>query len=172
MALLEIIQYPDPRLKQKSTPVSKVDARVKTLLENMAETMYDAPGIGLAAPQIGVNERIIVVHVSEDDDDEQVGKKPGKLYKVVNPEIVHKDGEIEYEEGCLSIPGIKENVKRAAVIVVKGLDENGKPFELEADGLLAVCFQHEIDHLDGVLFIDRLSQLKRTMIRSKLAKRG
>ena len=167
MAILEIIQYPDPRLREKCAEVTEINARIRNALDDMAETMYSAPGVGLAAAQIGMKERLIVADVG---DDEESGRT-GKLYKIVNPQIVHREGKLEYEEGCLSIPGIKEMVRRSERVVLQGLDENGEEFEVQADGLLSVCFQHEIDHLDGVLFIDHLSRVKRELINSRLAKR-
>ena len=167
MAVLEILQFPDPRLREKCIPVTAVDVRIRKIFEDMAETMYDAPGVGLAAAQVGVAERLIVVDVGDDEDE----GREARLYKMANPEIVHREGKLDYEEGCLSIPGIKDLVKRSAAVVVQGLDENGKEVEVEAEGLLAVCFQHEIDHLDGILFIDHLSRLKRELITSKITKR-
>ena len=170
MAILEIVKYPDPRLKKVSTPVTKIDTRIKTLLADMAETMYAAPGIGLAAPQVGVNERVIVLDLGSDEEEDGT-PIPARLYKIVNPEIVSAEGETEYEEGCLSIPSIKDVVTRSEKIVVRGLNEHSEPIEIAADGLLAICLQHEIDHLDGILFIDRLSAIKRNLIKAKLAKR-
>ena len=136
----------------------------------MAETMYAAPGIGLAAPQVGVNERLIVIDLGSDEEEDGT-PIPAKLYKIVNPEIVSSEGETEYEEGCLSIPSIKDVVTRAEKVVVRGFNEHGEPIEITADGLLSICLQHEIDHLDGILFIDRLSAIKRNLIKAKLAKR-
>lgn len=157
MALLEIVLYPDEGLREVCAPVPSVDDSIRQLLDNMAETMYDAPGIGLAAPQVGVSKRAIVVDVEGD-----------QLFKMVNPEIIHTEGQVDSEEGCLSIPDIRERIKRAERIKVKGLDETGAPFELEAEGMLAICLQHEIDHLNGVLFIDYLSRLKKQLIKGKL----
>lgn len=170
MAILDILKYPDPRLKKLSEPVNEVDDRVQRLLTDMAETMYAAPGIGLAAPQVGVNERLIVIDLGNDEAEDGT-PIPGRLYKIANPEIIHAEGEAEYEEGCLSIPSIKDVVTRAEQVVVRGLDEKSKQIEIAADGLLAICLQHEIDHLDGILFIDRLSTIKRNLIKAKLAKR-
>lgn len=167
MALLEILFFPDPRLREKSAPVEKIDDRIRKIFDDMAETMYAAPGIGLAAPQVGINERLIVVDIGED---EETGRAP-QLLKIANPEIVGEEGKLDYEEGCLSIPGIKDYVRRSEKVLLQGLDENGKSIEIQAEGLLAVCFQHEIDHLNGVLFIDHLSRLKREMILKRLAKR-
>lgn len=166
MAVLEIVKYPDPRLRQRCEPVPEVNDRIRTLLNDMAETMYAAPGIGLAAPQVGDLERVIVVDIG---DDEEAGTR-ARLYKLVNPEIIHREGTVEWEEGCLSIPSIKDRVKRSSRVVVRALDENAAPCELDATGLLAVCLQHEIDHIDGILFIDRLSRLRRELMRSKLAR--
>ncbi|MFN8390658.1 MAG: peptide deformylase [Bdellovibrionota bacterium] len=167
MAILEIVQYPDPRLREKCKPVDAITAKLQKTIDDMVETMYNAPGIGLAASQIGLDQRVIVVDIG---DDEETGKT-SHLYKIINPEIVERGGKIDYEEGCLSIPGIKETVRRASRVVLVGVDETGKELEVEAEGLLAVCFQHEIDHLDGVLFIDHLSRVKKELIKSRLAKR-
>ncbi|GIW47853.1 MAG: peptide deformylase [Deltaproteobacteria bacterium] len=164
MAVLKILTYPDPRLRKKSVPVEKIDKRIEKLLDDMAETMYDAPGIGLAAPQVGVNLRVIVVDISPREEN-----SPG-LIELVNPEIVLAEGEQIGEEGCLSIPGFVSEVRRKARVVVRGLDRKGKPVEIEGTGLLARAFQHEIDHLDGILFIDRLSRLKRELFKKKLEK--
>lgn len=161
MATLEILQYPDERLRRRAAPVERVDARIQRLVDDMLETMYAAPGIGLAAIQIGIDERVAVIDISEHKDDPLV---------LVNPEIVARDGSAESEEGCLSIPGVYEKVRRAERVTVRALDRDGEPFEQAVDGLLAVCVQHEIDHLDGRLFIDRLSLLKRQRIEKRLAK--
>ena len=163
MSILSILHYPDPRLHQVSEPVTEVDASIVQLAADMAETMYAAPGIGLAAPQIDVLKRIIVVDISHEKN---------QLMVLINPEIIEKEGDVEYEEGCLSVPGIYELLvnKRAEKIRVRALGLDGKVFELTADGLLAICLQHEIDHLDGKLFVDYLSELKRTRIRNKLKK--
>lgn len=163
MAVLPIITVPDPRLREIAKPVAKVDDRVRNILKDMAETMYEAPGIGLAGPQVGVMERIIVVDIGDKDED-----IPGKLFQLINPEIVEADGSIEFEEGCLSIPGIREKVIRPEHIKLRALDETGTQVEIEADGILAVCFQHEIDHLDGILFPDRLSRVRKELIKNKL----
>lgn len=163
MALLPILHYPDPRLHQSATPVTEFTAELKQLAEDMTETMYAAPGVGLAAPQVNVHQRLIVVDVSED--------KNG-LMVLVNPQIIAREGEQEYEEGCLSVPGIYGKITRAARVKVKAQDLDGAPFEVEADGLLAVCLQHEIDHLDGKVFVDYLSQLKQNRIRTKLLKQA
>jgi peptide deformylase len=163
MALLPIIHFPDPRLHTRAKPVAQVDARIRQLVQDMAETMYAAPGVGLAATQVDVHERVITIDVSEDKS---------KLLVLINPEILKRDGEQECEEGCLSVPGIYDVVRRSANIRVRALDINGKPFEFDADELLAVCVQHEMDHLDGKVFVEYLSQLKQNRIKSKLAKRA
>ena len=161
MATLPIITAPDRRLKVNSKPVETVDDEVRRLLDDMLETMYQAPGIGLASTQVGDPRRLVVIDVSEEHDDPLC---------LVNPEILERQGAEKNEEGCLSVPGIYEKVQRAERILVKALDRDGKPLEMEADGLLAVCIQHEIDHLDGKLFVDYLSNLKRQRIRKKLEK--
>lgn len=163
MALLPILHYPDPRLHTKATPVAVVDDRIRTLAADMAETMYAAPGVGLAASQVNVHERVIVIDVSED--------KSG-LMALINPEIIERSGEQTCEEGCLSVPGIYDTVTRAERVKVRALNEKGETIEFEADGLLAVCVQHEIDHLDGKVFVEYLSQLKQNRIKTKLAKRS
>lgn len=163
MALLPILHYPDARLHTTASPVINVDDAIRKLVRDMAETMYAAPGVGLAASQVDVHKRVIVIDVSED--------KTG-LRAFINPEIVSRSGEQFCEEGCLSVPGIYEKVKRAERVTVRALDEQGNAFELDANGLLAVCIQHEIDHLDGKVFVEYLSPLKQTRIRSKLAKRA
>lgn len=162
MAILEILNFPDPRLYTVAKPVKEVDARIRRLVDDMADTMYDAPGIGLAATQVNVHEQVIVIDTSQDKSD---------LLVLINPVITAKNGTQDYEEGCLSVPGIYEKVTRAETITVKALDRNGKPFTLEADGLLAVCIQHEIDHLLGKVFVEYLSPLKQTRIKNKLKKR-
>jgi len=164
MALLEILEFPDPRLRTKARPVdaSRVaEPAFQQLLDDMFETMYAAPGIGLAASQVDVHERFMVIDVSEEKDTPLV---------FVNPEILAREGEQVCQEGCLSVPGIFADVTRADRITVRATGRDGQPFELEADGLLAVCVQHEMDHLDGKLFVDYLSPLKREMVRKKLAK--
>ncbi|MDH2916998.1 MAG: peptide deformylase [Gallionella sp.] len=161
MALLPILQYPDPRLHKVAKPVVSITEETRRLIKDMGETMYAAPGVGLAATQVDVHERIIVIDVSEEHNDLKV---------LINPVLLNVEGEEESEEGCLSVPGIYEKVTRAERVVVKALDENGKEFKLEADGLLAVCIQHEIDHLQGRVFVEHLSQLKQTRIRAKLKK--
>ncbi|TAK38719.1 MAG: peptide deformylase [Lysobacteraceae bacterium] len=164
MALLPILEFPDPRLRTKAAPVEPswlAEASTQALFDDMFETMYAAPGIGLAASQVDVHRRFMVIDVSEEKDQPLV---------FVNPEILASAGEQVCQEGCLSVPGIYADVTRADTITVRALDRNGQPFELETDGLLAVCIQHEMDHLDGKLFVDYLSPLKREMVRKKLAK--
>jgi peptide deformylase len=161
MAILDILHFPDPRLRNRAKPVAVVDDAVRRLIDDMFETMYEAPGIGLAAIQVNVPQRVIVVDISED--------RSAPL-ALVNPEILSRDGIEEMDEGCLSVPGFYEKVQRAERIRFRALDRNGEPFERDADGLLAVCVQHEIDHLDGKLFVDYLSNLKRQRIRKKLEK--
>lgn len=161
MAILPILQYPDERLHKVAKRIDKVDDRIRNLVRDMAETMYSAPGVGLAATQVDQHIRLIVIDVSESHDDLQV---------FINPELVESSGEKENEEGCLSVPGIYENVTRAEFVTVRALDENGKPFTIEAEGLLGVCIQHEMDHLQGRVFVEHLSHLKQTRIRAKLKK--
>jgi peptide deformylase len=169
MAILPIVEVPDPRLRQISKPVEQVDDEVRALVADMFETMYDAPGIGLAAIQVGVPKRILVIDLQEPEEE---GGEPVKDPRVfINPEIVTaSDQEVPYNEGCLSIPDQYAEVDRPDRINARWLDENGKVHEEEIDGLLAVCLQHEMDHLNGVLFIDHLSRLKREMVLKKLAK--
>lgn len=161
MALLDILEFPDPRLRTQAKPVALVDDRIRKLTDDMLETMYAAPGIGLAATQVNVHQRIVVIDVSEDKNQPLV---------LINPAFEVIEGEQQYDEGCLSVPGFYETVTRAEKIRVKALDRNGQPFEREADGLLSVCIQHELDHLDGKLFVDHISRLKRERIRKKLEK--
>jgi peptide deformylase len=163
MAKREILHFPDPRLRNLARPVEEVDDEIRQLVDDMFETMYDAPGIGLAAIQINVAKRVIVVDVSEDKSEPLC---------FINPEILQKEGEETMDEGCLSVPEIYETVTRAEKIRVRALDREGETFEMDADGLLAVCIQHEIDHLDGKLFVDYLSNLKRQRIRKKLEKQS
>ena len=162
MAILDILNYPDARLYTLAKPVSKVDEKIQRLIDDMAETMYEAPGIGLAATQVDVHLQIIVIDISE-------GKN--KLQVFINPVVKTKTGTQEYEEGCLSVPGVYENVTRAETVVIDALDRNGKPFTLEADGLMAVCIQHEMDHLLGKVFVQYLSPLKQNRIKTKMQKR-
>jgi peptide deformylase len=162
MALLNILRYPDPRLHKVAKPVTEFGERLHKLVADMAETMYDAPGVGLAATQIDVHERVIVIDVTETHD---------KLMVFVNPEIVWASEEKQvYDEGCLSVPGVYDGVERPARVKVKAVDQFNKPFEVEADGLLAVCIQHEMDHLMGKVFVEYLSPLKRNRIKTKLLK--
>jgi len=162
MAKLNILEYPDPRLRTRAAPVAAVDDSIRTLIDDMLETMYAAPGVGLAATQVNVHKRVLVVDVTRDQN--------GPL-AFVNPEIIERQGTTEAEEGCLSVPGIFDKLNaRSERVVVRALDRDGKPFELEADGLLSVCIQHEMDHLEGKLFVDYLSELKRGRIRKKLEK--
>lgn len=161
MAIYEILNYPDARLYTVAKPVLQVDTKIQRLIDDMAETMYDAPGIGLAATQVNVHQQIIVIDISESKN---------KLQVLINPNIKTKAGSQEYEEGCLSVPGVYESVTRAESIVVEALDRNGKPFVLEADGLMAVCIQHEIDHLLGKVFVQYLSPLKQNRIKTKMQK--
>ncbi|WP_370294146.1 peptide deformylase [Thalassolituus sp.] len=163
MAILDILEFPDPRLRTVAQPVKTVDDRVRTMIDDMFETMYDAPGIGLAATQVDIHERIITIDVSEDKSEPLV---------FINPEITVLDGEMEtMQEGCLSVPGFYEDVTRIEHCLVKAIDRNGEAFELECSGLLAVCIQHEVDHLDGKLMVDYISPLKRKRIKEKLDKK-
>ena len=161
MALLPILEFPDERLRTIARPVEEVTDEIRSILDDMLETMYEAPGIGLAATQVNVHQRMIVIDTSEEKND--------PIY-LINPEITAVDGVEEMDEGCLSVPGIYEKVSRADRVSIKALGYDGKSFKLEADELLAVCIQHEIDHLDGKLFVDYLSPLKRNRIKKKLEK--
>ena len=161
MAQLPILHFPDPRLREPTTLVDEVNDEIRQLIDDMLETMYEAPGIGLAAPQVNVHKRLIVIDISED--------KSSPIC-LVNPHIISAEGHEQMEEGCLSVPGVYEVVERAERVRVKALDRNGVEQEFEADGLLAVCIQHEIDHLDGKLFVDYLSSMKKRRIRKKLEK--
>ena len=163
MAIRDIVLFPDDVLTQKCDPVDEVDDSIRQLVDDMVETMYDAPGVGLAAPQIGVPLRITVI-------DPTAGEEEDNLYVLINPEIIEVDGRITWEEGCLSIPGVYEKINRAARVKVRALDRDGNPYEVEAEELLSVCIQHEIDHLDGVLFLDRMSRLKRRIAVKKYKK--
>jgi peptide deformylase len=163
MAIRKIFTYPEKILRTRSIPVEVVDDDIRRLVDDMAETMYAAPGIGLAANQVGVAKRLAVVDVTHPDGEP-------KLYQLINPEIIAREGEILWEEGCLSFPGIHVDVERAAHIVVRALDRDGKPFEVEADELLAIAMQHEIDHLDGLTLADKVSFLKRRMMVRELVK--
>jgi peptide deformylase len=161
MALLSIIKYPDPRLNKVAEAVMEVDQQVRRLVDDMAQTMYAAPGVGLAATQVDVHKRLIIIDISEAKD---------QLLVLINPEILESSGEVECEEGCLSVPGVYESVVRAEQVHVAAIDANGDPFELEASGLLAVCIQHEMDHLKGIVFVEYLSRLKQGRIARKMRK--
>ena len=163
MARLPILEYPDPRLRIRAEPVTKFDIELKTLVDDLFETMYSAPGIGLAATQVDVHQRVLVCDVGVDS------KQP---YCLINPEIVSAEGQTNAEEGCLSVPEYYDFVDRAAVIRVRAFDTQGKPFELTAEGMLAVCIQHEMDHLEGKLFVDYLSELKRERLKKKASKKA
>ena len=163
MALLPILEYPDQRLRTVAKPVTEVDDRIRKIIDDMFETMYDAPGIGLAATQVNIHERIITIDTSEDKNEPLV---------FINPEVTVLEGDLEtMQEGCLSVPGFYEDVTRIEHCLVKALDKDGKPFELECTGLLAVCIQHEIDHLEGKLMVDYISPLRRNRIKDKLEKK-
>jgi peptide deformylase len=162
MAILEILQYPDNRLNTPAQRVEKIDAATKKLVDDLAETMYAAPGVGLAATQVDVHKQIIVIDVSEDR---------GDLRVFINPEITRREGLAVNQEGCLSVPGVYDNVERADSVTVTALDRNGSRFTLNASGLLATCIQHEVDHLQGKVFVDYLSELKQNRVRTKLKKR-
>ena len=162
MAILNILHYPDERLHTVAKPVTEVEDRIRRLVDDMADTMYAAPGIGLAATQVDVHEQVIVIDISEDRS---------QLRAFINPRIVASSGTQDYEEGCLSVPGIYDTVRRAEKVTVEALDREGKPFTVEAEGLLAVCIQHEMDHLKGKVFVEYLSQLKQGRIKNKLKKR-
>ena len=163
MARLTLLHYPDPRLRKPALPVETVDDRARSLVDDMLETMYAAPGIGLASTQVNIQKRVIVMDVSEEKNQPLI---------FINPTILAQEGKSEMEEGCLSVPGFYERVRRAERVWVGALARHGEPFELNANGLLAVCIQHEIDHLDGKLFVDYLSALKRDRIRKKLEKQA
>jgi peptide deformylase len=162
MAILEIIQYPDPRLNEPAERVDRIDAATRKLVDDMAETMYAAPGVGLAATQVDVHKQIVVIDVSDDRSDLRV---------FINPEITRREGVATNQEGCLSVPGIYDNVERAESVTVTALDRNGSRFTLNASGTLATCIQHELDHLEGKVFVDLLSELKQNRVRAKLKKR-
>ena len=162
MALLPILEYPDARLKRIASPVTEFTPAIKKLVNDMAETMYAAPGVGLAATQVDVHRQVIVIDISENHDDLKV---------LINPRILEADGRQVCEEGCLSVPQYYDNVRRAAHVKVRAQDASGTPFELEATELLAVCIQHEMDHLKGIVFVDHLSQLKQMRVKSKMIKR-
>lgn len=162
MALLQILEYPDPRLRKVASPVAAITPEIQKLVRDMAETVYAAPGIGLAATQVDVHKRVIVMDLSEARDELRV---------FINPEILEAAGEAEAEEGCLSVPGYYDKVTRPATVRVRALNQAGEPFELDADGLLAVCIQHEMDHLMGKVFVDHLSPLKRARLSARLRKK-
>ena len=161
-----ILSYPDKRLRDPAKDVEVFDEELHTLIDDMAETMYAAPGVGLAAPQIGVSKRLFIVDVASDDDE------PSDLRVFINPEIIATEGETTFNEGCLSFPGVREDIDRAERVTVRALDKDGKPFELEADGLLAIAIQHENDHLEGKLMIDHLSILRRRIVHRAMTKRA
>jgi peptide deformylase len=163
MAILEIFRYPDPILKKKSKPVERVDSLIRQLVEDMAETMYSAPGVGLAAPQVGHSVRVVVLDITRAD-------QPKNLLALINPEIIAAEGECTWDEGCLSIPDCNEEIKRNKKVIVRFQDLEGETREIVGEELLAVALQHEIDHLDGILFIDRLSKLKRDFLKKRLLK--
>ena len=163
MSLLQILRYPEPVLSRKAEPITTIDDELRSLANDMAETMYAAPGVGLAAPQVGVSRRLIVLDCAGKDE-------PRQLYVAINPEVVAREGESFEEEGCLSVPGYYARVERAAEVTVRFLDLDGAERELTTGGLLAVAFQHEIDHLDGILFVDHLSSLKKSIFRKKYKK--
>ena len=164
MAILEIFKYPDSILKKKAKIVERIDDDIKGLINDMAETMFRAPGLGLAAPQVGKSLRIAVINISTPE-------KRMDFLSIINPHIVLKEGSITNEEGCLSVPGFRTNVKRFSHIAVEALNPDGKEFKIEADGLISIVLQHEIDHLEGILFIDRISRLKRDAYKRELVKR-
>ena len=161
MTKLVILEYPDPRLRTKATPVAVFDEALRRLVDDLLETMYGAKGVGLAASQVDVHKRLLVLDVSETSDQPMV---------LINPQILSAEGRVPGEEGCLSLPGIYDKLERAARIRVRALDRHGRPFEIDAEGMLAVCIQHEMDHLEGKLFVDYLSELKRQLIRRRLQK--
>jgi len=163
MAILRILHYPHPLLKEKSRPIETIDASVRKLVADMAETMYAAPGVGLAAPQVGHPLRLAIVDITRAD-------QPKNLIVLINPQIISAEGECVWDEGCLSIPGCNEEVRRKKKVVVRYTDLDGKPMEMAGEDLLAIALQHEIDHLDGILFIDRLSKLKRDFIKKQIQK--
>ena len=163
MARLPILEYPDPRLRIRAEPVTEVDETIRILVADMLETMYEAPGIGLAATQVDVHKRVLVLDLSEERN---------QPFCLINPEIVSKEGQTSHEEGCLSVPGVYEEVERAERVSIKALNEKGEPIEMEAEGLLAICIQHEMDHLEGKLFVDYLSELKRQRLKKKLVKKS
>jgi len=164
MAVLEILKYPHPLLKKRSQEIEKIDENIRQLIQDMTETMYDANGVGLAACQVGVGKRIIVLDVSPMDPEQD-------LFALINPEIVAEEEEIDHEEGCLSVPDCQEIIKRKQKVRIRGMSSEGKEVELEAQGILAIALQHEVDHLNGVLILDKMSGLKREIYRNKLRKK-
>jgi peptide deformylase len=165
MSILTILHYPDPRLRERARPVEACTPEIQRIIDDMAETMYAAPGVGLAATQVGLPHRVFIIDVASEDE-------PSNLIVFVNPEIIEQSGDQVWAEGCLSFPGVTEDIKRAATVRVRAQDRDGQPFELSADGLLAVAIQHEHDHLDGVLMVDHVGPLKRRIISRKLQKRA
>lgn len=163
MPIMEILKFPHPALRRRAEEITRIDDRVRALAKSMIETMHRAPGIGLAAPQVGVSERLIVVDLT-------AGEEPNQAIVLVNPEIITSEGEIEFEEGCLSIPDLNEKVTRAEKVTVRGFDLEGREVEIEGDELMAIALQHEIDHLEGVLFLDHISRLKRSRYIAKRKK--
>ena len=161
MSILNILRYPDPRLKKRAAAVAEVNDQIRRLVRNMAETMYAAPGVGLAATQVDVHKRVIVIDISQAKD---------KLLVLINPEIMERAGVSSCEEGCLSVPGVYDRIERAERVKIRSLGLDGKSYEFEADGLLAVCIQHEMDHLEGKVFVEYLSRLKQARIRAKMRK--
>ncbi len=166
MSILNIIKYPDPILKKKSEPVREITQEIQRLIDEMAETMYAAPGVGLAAPQVGRSIRVIVIDVNSKEEQKR------DLISIINPEIIERSGDIAWEEGCLSIPDYSADVKRAERVVVRGLDRDGKEKVIVGEELLSIVLQHEIDHLDGMLFIDRLGPIKRDLVKRRLRKQA
>lgn len=163
MALLEILTYPNPILKKKAEPINEIDSQIRALAHDMAQTMYAAPGIGLAAPQVGQSVRLVVLDLQSEEEG-------SRLYTLINPEIIEKDGKIIGEEGCLSVPDIREEVTRFEFVTVNALNLDGEKIVIKAQGLFAVALQHEIDHLDGILFVDHLSKLKQSLLKKRLKK--
>lgn len=161
MAILEVVTYPEMTLRRKSAPVNEVNEEIRELIRDMRETMYASQGIGLAAPQVGINQKVIVVDVTPYEPE----RKP---FALINPRIVRGEGEVDSTEGCLSVPGLFPTIKRKEQVTVRGLDEEGREVEIQAEGMLAICLQHEIDHLDGKTIVERLSPLKRDLVRKKL----
>ena len=163
MAIREVATYPQMTLRRKSGPVNEVNEEIKELIRDMRETMYASQGVGLAAPQVGINQKVIVVDVTPYEPDQ-------KPFALINPRIVRSEGEVDSTEGCLSVPGLFETIKRKEQVTVRGLDEEGREVEIQAEGMLAICLQHEIDHLDGKTIVERLSPVKRDLVRKKLRK--